>query len=140
MKNHVMTFYSSCLPLREKYKTFNYSNLFKKYRSHFEITALVLEAARDDSATGFSIMTHASINCAQLKKYLQFLTEIGFINVGIKEGRVLYRASEKGLEFLKQYYILLEMLFSTYAQNKQTNMAHQAIIPNSTNRIFANRT
>jgi len=133
MANYTIGIYSFCLPLRDKSGTFNYSNLIKKYRSHFEITALVLEAVKNNGATRFSILKHASTNCAQLNKYLHFLTEIGFIKVNLKEGQALYRASEKGLEFLRQYYILLEMLFNAYTQNKQVNIVCQAAIPNSTN-------
>jgi len=96
--------------------------LRKKYRSHFEITALVLEAVKNDGAARFSIMKHASINCTQLKTYLRSLIEIGFIEMDIKRGRVLYKASEKGLDFLRQYYVLLEMLLSAHGQNKSTSV------------------
>ena len=96
----------NCLPLR------------KKYRSHFEITALLLEAVKGDGAPRFSIMRQAGINCAQLKKYLGPLHELGFLEKELRDGRVLYRASEKGREFLKQYYVLLGMLLNTYADNR----------------------
>ena len=85
----------------------------KKYRSHFEIIASMLEAVEDNSVSRFSLMKYANINCAQLKKYLESLTEIGLIDMNMNEGRVLYRTSDKGLAFLKQYYVLLEMLLST---------------------------
>jgi len=134
MANYTIGIYSLCSPLHDKLGTFNYSNLIKKYRGHFEITALVLEAVKNNGATRFSILRHANTNCAQINKYLQFLTEIGFIKVNLKEGQALYRASEKGLEFLRQYNILLEMLFNAYVQNKQANIVCQAAIANSTNQ------
>jgi len=84
----------------------------KKYRSHFEIIASMLEAVKDNSVGRFSLMKYANINCTQLKKYLESLTEMGLIDMNIKEGQVLYSTSDKGLTFLKQYYVLLGMLLS----------------------------
>jgi predicted transcriptional regulator len=99
--------------------------LHKKYRSHFEIIGLVLEAVKDKGTARFSIMKHADINCAQLKKYLQALIDIGFIQADIKEGRVAYRATEKGLDFLRQYYVLLGMLLSASTRNNPTSIVYE---------------
>jgi len=97
----------------------------KKYRSPFEIIALMLEAVKSNGAARFYLMKHAGINCAQLNNYLESLAEMGFIETDIKEGRVLYRASERGLEFLKQYYVLQGMLLNTYIQNKPTSALYE---------------
>lgn len=74
--------------------------------------ASMLEAVKDNGAARCSIMTYTGTNFVKIKKYLESLIEIGFIETDIKEGRVLYRASEKGLEFLRQYYVLLGILLS----------------------------
>jgi predicted transcriptional regulator len=100
--------------------------LHKKYRGHFEIIALLLEAVKDNGATRFSIMKHANTNYNQLKKYLRSLTEIGFIEMDKKEGQCLYRTSEKGLDFLRQYYVLLGMLLSAFARNKSASIVYEA--------------
>jgi predicted transcriptional regulator len=100
--------------------------LGKKYRGHFEIIALLLEAVKDTDATGFSIMKHANVNCNQLKKYLQALTEIGFIEVDKKVDRCLYKTSEKGLDFLRQYHVLLGMLLNASADNKSGSIVYGA--------------
>lgn len=113
-----------CLPQRKKYRTSKFLNLNKKYRSHFEIVALMLEAMRDNGATRFSIMKYTCINSAQLKKYLRFLTEMGFIEMDVKASRLLYRASEKGLAYLRQYQVLLGMLLSAYAPNKPITVVY----------------
>jgi predicted transcriptional regulator len=55
-------------------------------------------------------MKYTSINYAQLKKYLGPLTRIGLVDMDVREGKALYRASEKGLAFLRQYSILRGML------------------------------
>jgi predicted transcriptional regulator len=100
------------LPVGRKYNLSSLQPLHMKYRSHFEIIGLVLEAVKANSATPFSIMKHANINCIQLKKYLKSLTEIGFLEVEIKRSRIAYRASKEGLEFLRQFCILLDMLMT----------------------------
>ena len=101
-----------CLPATAKYNLSSLQPLHKKYRSHFEIIGLVLEAVKADIATPFSIMNHARVNCMQLKKYLKSLTEMGFLRMEIKKNKISYGATVEGLEFLRQYYILLEMLLS----------------------------
>jgi predicted transcriptional regulator len=112
MANRVDNAGQLCLPVGRKYSLSTLEPLHMKYRSHFEIIGLVLEVVRADSATPFSIMKHASVNCMQLKKYLRSLTEIGFLEVEIRKSRIFYRASKEGLEFLRQYYVLLEMLLT----------------------------
>jgi predicted transcriptional regulator len=102
--------------------------LQKKYRSNFEIIALVLEAAKSDGATRFSIMQNAGINCMQLNKYLKPLTEIGFVRKEADGVRVMYRASEEGLEFLRQYYVLLGMLLTPRALSKPMPPAGREIV------------
>jgi predicted transcriptional regulator len=119
---NVVTTLSS--PSRERYNLLNLP-LGKKYRSGFEIIALVLEAAKNKGATRFSIMKQAGTNFKQLDKYLQSLTDIGFIKTDIEENRVLYRASEKGLNYLAQYYVLLGMLLGAPTRNELTNAIHE---------------
>jgi len=109
---------------QEKYNLCNLP-LNKKYRSHFEIIALILEAVKDDSASRFSIMMHANLNCSQLKKYLQPLIEIGFIEMDLREKRVIYRASEKGLDFLGKYYALIRTLLSVPTEDNLAKIIYK---------------
>jgi predicted transcriptional regulator len=96
--------------------------LHRKYRSHFEIIALMLESVKDADATGFSIMTYSNTNSKQLERYLQILRRIGFINMVVGKDQVLYRTSEAGLEFLRQYYVLLGMLLGASARIRSTTV------------------
>jgi len=88
------------------------SPLTNKYRSGIELVALILDAVKYSGAARYLLMKQLGINYAQLKKYLKPLTEFGLIEVDIKNGQVLYRASEKGVAFLRQYIVLCEMLSS----------------------------
>jgi predicted transcriptional regulator len=83
-----------------------------------EIIALILEAAGDNGAALYSLMKRANINYVQLKKYLQSLIKIGFIDTEIKNSKVSFKVSEKGFAFLRQYNILRDMLLSAYMGNK----------------------
>jgi len=125
MKNYMKTLDLCSSPSYMKHNLCT-SPLHKKYRGHFEIIALLLEAVKDNGATGFSIMKHASINYNQLKKYLHSLTEIGFIDIDRKEEQCFYRTTEKGLDFLRQYYVLLGMLLNAFARNKPASIVYEA--------------
>jgi len=87
-----------------------YMSLHKKYRSHFEITASMLEAMKDVDATTFTLMKQARVSYRLLRKYLECLTELGLAETNIKKGRISFKTSEKGRDFLEQYHVLLEIL------------------------------
>lgn len=78
----------------------------------------MLEAMRNNGASRFFIMKHANTNSAQLNTYLKTLIQMGFVEVTLKNNRFLYIASKKGLAFLKQYYILQEMLLEASPETK----------------------
>jgi predicted transcriptional regulator len=86
--------------------------LDKRYRSSFEIIALILEAACE-GASRFVIMNRLNTNYFQLRRYLNYLISIGFINVEPNGKQILYKTSKKGLEFLTIYDALLRMLLDT---------------------------
>jgi predicted transcriptional regulator len=114
-------------PQTEKYNLWG-PPLNKKYRSHFEIIALVLEAIKTEWSTSFLIMKRAGINCRQLKKYLGSLTEIGFVDIDTYGDRGRYRASEQGLEFLRQYYVLLGTLLNTKPKTRPASPIDKNIV------------
>jgi predicted transcriptional regulator len=124
MENYVIDHDLSCLPLQNRYRLCGFP-LGKKYRSHFEIIALMVEAVKDGGQARFSIMKHASINCGQLNRFLNSLIEMGFIWEDVKDGRVMYRASERGLDFLRQYYVLLSMLMAAENGNRRPNIVYE---------------
>ena len=124
MENYVIDHDLSCLPLQNRYRLCGFP-LGKKYRSHFEIIALMVEAVKDGGQARFSIMKHASINCGQLNRFLNSLIEMGFIWEDVKDGRVMYRASERGLNFLRQYYVLLSMLMAAENGNRRPNIVYE---------------
>jgi predicted transcriptional regulator len=118
--------HDSCdLVLRKKYHLCDLP-FSKKYRSHFEIIASILDAAKFNDGDRYFLMKRTSVNYAQLKKYLDTLTKIGFIEVRMRDQQILYCATNKGLEFLNQYYVLIGMLVSTYELSRQGQLIYQA--------------
>jgi len=111
------------LPLRKKYDLCGLP-LHKKYRGHFEIVALILEAIKNSGQSRFSIMKNTDINFVQLKKYLNSLVEIGLVETFMEDGRALYMASEKGLAFLRQYHVLGDILLSPYVRAEQIKVSY----------------
>ena len=127
MENYIVDRDLSYLPLQKKYLLCGFP-LGKKYRSHFEIIALMVEAVKDGGQAKFSIMKHASINCGQANKFLNSLIEMGFIEQHVAEGRPFYRASERGLAFLRQYYVLLSMLLAAEIGNKRPTFLYEPVL------------
>jgi len=99
--------------------------LHKNYRTSIELIGLILEAVKNNSVTKYPLKKYTGTNYAQLEKYLELLTEIGFIERDIKEDKVLYRVSERGLAFLMQYNVLRDMLLNAYYQNKPIDMTQE---------------
>jgi predicted transcriptional regulator len=127
MENYIVDRNLSYLPLQKKYRLCGFP-LGKKYRSHFEIIALIVEAVKDGGQAKFSIMKHASINCGQANKFLNSLIEMNFIDQRLMEGKPFYRASERGLAFLRQYYVLLSMLLAAENGNKQPTFLYEPVL------------
>ena len=82
-----------------------------KYRSRTEITVLILEAA-NGGATKTKIMYKSFLSYAQLKEYFSMLIENALIEY--EAGRLnMYRTTEKGLQLLKIYNQIEELIPNT---------------------------
>ena len=81
-----------------------------KNRSRTEIAASILESA-NGRATKTKIMYKSFLSYTQLKEYLSVLIENNLIE-GL-EGTQTYKTTEKGLNFLKMYNEIGELLKTT---------------------------
>ena len=78
-------------------------------RGRMDIVADILRVAKE-GAKKTQIIFRARLNNAQCKKYLSLMMRKGLIEVD-KQGKcVLYRASDKGTEYLREYHELREFL------------------------------
>ncbi len=87
-----------------------------KYRSRTDIIAMILQAATG-GATKTRIMYSAYLSYAQVKEYLSFLVERNLI--WYEQGSGLYKLSERGLQLLRAYEGISEMI--TLDGQKVTN-------------------
>jgi predicted transcriptional regulator len=81
-----------------------------KNRSRTEISGTILESA-NGGATKTKIMYKSFLSYAQLKEYLSVLIENNLIEC--LEGTQTYKTTEKGLNFLKMYNEIGELLQTT---------------------------
>jgi len=81
-----------------------------KNRSRTEIAGSILDSA-NGGATKTKIMYKSFLSYAQLKEYLFVLIENNLIE-GL-EGTQTYKTTEKGLNFLKMYNEIGELLHTT---------------------------
>ena len=85
------------------------SNPTSKRRDKLYIIAEILETARD-SALKTQIMYKANLSFAQLNEYLEYMLKIHLLDKLDANGKEVYIATEKGLDFLQRHSELTELL------------------------------
>jgi predicted transcriptional regulator len=78
-------------------------------RSRTDILATIIKATKKGE-TQFKIREEARLNHQQLKLYLAELTTFGLVEMNELNGKRVYVASEKGIEYLRQYEVLSRFL------------------------------
>ena len=76
-------------------------------RGSVDIVADILRAAKEGTKKT-QIIFRARLNNEQIKKYLSLMIRKGLIEVDKQGNHVLYRASDKGTEYLREYHKLRE--------------------------------
>jgi predicted transcriptional regulator len=80
-----------------------------------------LEIAKDGTLKT-QIMYKASLSFVQLNDYLGFMLKTGLLKKFRADGKVVYVATEKGLDFLQRHNELTELLISaSNGDNKYEN-------------------
>ena len=78
------------------------SNPSAKRRDKLFIMAEILEIAREGTLKT-QIMYRANLSFTQLNDYLRFMLRINLLDKVPQNGKEIYRASVKGLDFLTRY-------------------------------------
>ena len=81
-----------------------------KYRSRTDVMAAILEATTSGKATRSSIYNKSFLNYERFRAIMSFLIEKEFIEMSGNEDSRLYRATEKGLHFLRIYNNMRELI------------------------------
>jgi predicted transcriptional regulator len=80
-----------------------------KRRDKLSIIAEILEIAREGTLKT-QIMYKANLSFSQLKEYLKFMLKKDLLNKFCANGKEVYAATEKGLDFLQRHTDLTELL------------------------------
>jgi len=80
-----------------------------KRRDKLYIIAEILEIAKDGPLKT-QIMYRANLSFAQLNEYLKYMLKIQLLSKGVRNGKDVYNATEKGLDFLQRHSELTELL------------------------------
>ncbi len=72
-------------------------------RSRIEIMACILNCANPVSRKT-RILYSCNLSYQQLKLYLKYLAENGFLRIREQKNKTIFEATEKGKEFLKDYH------------------------------------
>jgi predicted transcriptional regulator len=85
------------------------SNPSAKRRDKLYIVAEILEIAREGTLKT-QVMYRANLSFTQLNEYLDFMLKISLLEKDTLHGRQIYRATDKGLDFLQRYREINELL------------------------------
>jgi predicted transcriptional regulator len=80
-----------------------------KRRDKLRIIAEILEIAKEGTLKT-QIMYKANLSFAQLNEYLKFMLKIKLLEKLVEQGKDVYVATEKGLDFLQRQCDLTELL------------------------------
>jgi predicted transcriptional regulator len=87
-----------------------------KRRDKLYIVAEILEIAKDGTLKT-QIMYRANLSFTQLNNYLEFMLRIELLEKVEENAKEIYRATEKGLDFLQRYREISELLRSADENN-----------------------
>jgi predicted transcriptional regulator len=85
------------------------NNTSSKRRDKLSIIAEILEIAREGTLKT-QIMYKANLSFAQLNDYLKFMLKTELLKKFNANGKEVYIATEKGLDFLQRHFDLTELL------------------------------
>jgi len=88
-----------------------------RYRSRAEITAVILQSAAA-GATKTRLMYKAYLSYAQIKEYLRYLQENGFVKY--EEGTQHYKVTPRGRQFLRINEEINELVNPGYNEKLKT--------------------
>jgi predicted transcriptional regulator len=87
----------------------SWKNSTSKRRDKLSIIAEILEIAKEGTLKT-QIMYRANLSFAQLNDYLKFMLKANLLNKHHINGKHVYVATEKGIDFLQRHLELTELL------------------------------
>ena len=97
------------------------SNPSSKRRDRLYIIAEILEIAREGTLKT-QVMYRANLSFTQLNDYLGFMLKISLLNKVSENGKEIYRATMKGMDFLQRYHEIVELLKTEENSGRNNNI------------------
>jgi len=97
------------------------SNPSSKRRDRLYIIAEILEIAREGTLKT-QVMYRANLSFTQLNDYLGFMLKISLLNKVSENGKEIYRATMKGMDFLQRHHEIVELLRTEENNGKNNNI------------------
>ena len=82
---------------------------WSKRRDKLAIMAEIVGIAQKN-ASKTRIMVKARLSFSQINQYLALLSHIGLLEESACDGRVIYKATQKGLEFMEKQQQIMDLL------------------------------
>ncbi|MEM1575110.1 MAG: winged helix-turn-helix domain-containing protein [Nitrososphaerota archaeon] len=100
-------------PFKDFYwlSTINHKSFRKRKRSKLEISAEIIEYLQSDFLDLNEIAFYSGLNYKTAKKYIEFLLMNELIDSIVIKGKIYYKASSKGIQFIK-YFKEINKLFN----------------------------
>lgn len=96
-------------------------NPVAKRRDKLYIISEILEIAKDGTLKT-QIMYRANLSFTQLNDYLKFMLRINLLEKIVENDKEIYKATEKGLNFLQRYREITELLKEEENNNHKNNV------------------
>ncbi len=97
------------------------SNPTSKRRDKLYIVAEILEIAKGGTLKT-QVMYRANLSFTQLNDYLEFMLKIGLLEKVEVNTKDVYKATEKGLDFLQRYHEINELLRTEEENNGKNHV------------------
>jgi predicted transcriptional regulator len=97
------------------------SNPSPKRRDRLYIIAEILEIAREGTLKT-QVMYRANLSFTQLNDYLRFMLKTSLLNKVSENGKDIYRATMKGMDFLQRYREIVELLKTEENNGRNNNI------------------
>ena len=78
-------------------------------RDRLGIMAEIMEKSRE-GILKTQILYGVNLSFSQLREYVSFLTEMGFLKVHIKKRKKIYKTTAKGVQYIESYREMLNLL------------------------------
>ncbi len=92
-----------------------------KRRDRLYIIAEILEIAKE-GALKTQIMYRANLSFTQLRDYLKFMLKINLLEKIVKNNKEIYKATEKGMDFLQRHREMTELLRTENTNSNKNNV------------------